>query len=175
VNCYGQGYLEIFIFGLIDNFIIWTFAVICCIDNENRGVSLPVCDVDRHVIIRKLLDSILNVLPVLIRRKISKMLKSTIFCDITPCSPLKVNRRFGGTYRLNLQGRRMSRARNQRESRYKAGAFTLVSCSTYYSTLKMEAIRSSETSVDFQRTTLRYIPEDGTHHSHRCENLKSYK
>jgi hypothetical protein len=28
-------------------------------------------------------------------------------------------------------------------------------------TLKMEAICSSETSVDTQRTTLRYIPEDG--------------
>jgi hypothetical protein len=26
----------------------------------------------------------------------------------------------------------------------------------------MEAIRSSETSVDFQRTALRYIPEDST-------------
>jgi hypothetical protein len=29
--------------------------------------------------------------------------KSTIFWDITPCSPLKVNRRFGGTYRLHLE------------------------------------------------------------------------
>jgi hypothetical protein len=29
----------------------------------------------------------------------------TIFSDITPCSPLKVNRRFGGTYRLHLQSR----------------------------------------------------------------------
>jgi hypothetical protein len=28
-----------------------------------------------------------------------------VFWDITPCSPLKVNRRFGGTYRLHLQGR----------------------------------------------------------------------
>jgi hypothetical protein len=53
-------------------------------------------------------------------------------------------------------------------------AFTLVSCSAYSSTLKMEAICSSETSVDFQRTTQRYIPEDGTLHNHRCENLKSY-
>jgi hypothetical protein len=43
------------------------------------------------------------------------------------------------------------------------------------STLKMEAICSSETSVDTQRTTRRYIPEDGTLHNHRCENLKSYK
>jgi hypothetical protein len=38
-------------------------------------------------------------------------------------------------------------------------AFTLVSCSAY-STLKMETICSSETSVDFQRTTRRYITED---------------
>jgi hypothetical protein len=41
-------------------------------------------------------------------------------------------------------------------------AFTLVSFSAYSSTLKMEAICSSETSVDFQRNTQRYIPEDGT-------------
>jgi hypothetical protein len=27
---------------------------------------------------------------------------------------------------------------------------------------------------DNQRTTRRYIPEDGTLHNHRCENLKSY-
>jgi hypothetical protein len=37
----------------------------------------------------------------------------------------------------------------------------------------MEAIYSSETSFDFQRTTRRYIPEDSTLHNHRCENLKS--
>jgi hypothetical protein len=35
-------------------------------------------------------------------------------------------------------------------------------CSSYFSTLKLEAICSSETSVDSQRTTRRYIPEDGT-------------
>jgi hypothetical protein len=40
--------------------------------------------------------------------------------------------------------------------------------------LKMEAICSSKTSVDFQRTTWRYIPEDSTLHNHPCENLKSY-
>jgi hypothetical protein len=38
----------------------------------------------------------------------------------------------------------------------------------------MEATRSSETLVDFQQTTQRYIPEDGTLHNHRSENLKSY-
>jgi hypothetical protein len=32
-------------------------------------------------------------------------LKNIIFWDITPCSPLSFNRRFGETYRLHLQGR----------------------------------------------------------------------
>jgi hypothetical protein len=41
-----------------------------------------------------------------------------------------------------------------------------------FSTLKMEAIRSSETSVN-ARSTQRHIPEDDILHSHRCENLKS--
>jgi hypothetical protein len=48
------------------------------------------------------------------------ILNGTIFWDITPCSPLSLNLRFGGT-------------------------------------------------------TWRYIPEDGTLHNHRCENLKSYR
>jgi hypothetical protein len=39
-------------------------------------------------------------------------------------------------------------------------AFTLVSCLAHFSTLKMEVMCSSETSVDFQWTTLCYIPED---------------
>jgi hypothetical protein len=34
----------------------------------------------------------------------------------------------------------------------------------YFSILKMGAICSSETSIDFQRTTQSYIPEDGTLH-----------
>jgi hypothetical protein len=34
------------------------------------------------------------------------VMKSIIFWDMTPCSLLRCNRRFGGTYRLHLQGRR---------------------------------------------------------------------
>jgi hypothetical protein len=41
--------------------------------------------------------------------------------------------------------------------------FMLVSCVAYSSALKMEAKWSSETLVDFQQTTLRYIPEDRTY------------
>jgi hypothetical protein len=38
----------------------------------------------------------------------------------------------------------------------------------------MEATCSSETSVDFQRTTCRYSPDDRTSYNHRWENLKPY-
>jgi hypothetical protein len=44
------------------------------------------------------------------------IVKSSVFWDITPCSPSKVNRSFGGTCRLHLQGRKI----NQRESRWQA-------------------------------------------------------
>jgi hypothetical protein len=72
---------------------------------------------------------------------IAVVMESSIFWDIIPCN------------RLHLQGR-ISRARYQRESRFQAGIFL------GFLTLKMEAVCSSETSVDFQRTTLLYIPED---------------
>jgi hypothetical protein len=66
----------------------------------------------------------------------------------TPCIPLKVDRRFGGTFRLHLQGRRMSQVRNQYEE-----VSNLDSCFAYCSTLKLAVTCSSEISTDFQRTT----------------------
>jgi hypothetical protein len=39
--------------------------------------------------------------------------------------------------------------------------------------LKLEAVLSSETLVNFHQTTRCYIPEDSTRHSHHFENLKS--
>jgi hypothetical protein len=65
---------------------------------------------------------------------------------------------------LNLSGKfdlELRLATNELRHRMKGRARpTLVSCSAYSLTLKMEAICYSETSVDFQRTTRRYIPED---------------
>jgi hypothetical protein len=55
---------------------------------------------------------------------------------------------------LHLEGRRINQAGNQREAGSKPN------WSPYSSTLKMEEICSSETSVDFQRTTRRVIPKD---------------
>jgi hypothetical protein len=88
--------------------------------------------------------------------------KSIIFWDITPCSPLSVNRHFGGTYHLHLQVQRnkfSKKPASKQASRWQA----------------MEAICSSETSVNTERNARRYIPEDDTLHNHRCENLKSYE
>jgi hypothetical protein len=39
--------------------------------------------------------------------------------------------------------------------------------------LMMEAVGTSETSVNFNVTTRRYIPEDSKLHTRRRENLKS--
>jgi hypothetical protein len=44
------------------------------------------------------------------------VMKSSIFWDIMPYSPLKVNRRFRGTRRLHLQGRRNQREAGSKQS-----------------------------------------------------------
>jgi hypothetical protein len=105
------------------------------------------------------------------------ILMSSVFWDIRAYTPLKVNRNYGGTCRLHPQGRRISQARNQHEvgsmQALLTAYFMLVSCLAY-SAPKMKATYSSETSVSFQRTTGRYIPNDRTLQNHRCENLKCY-
>jgi hypothetical protein len=53
-----------------------------------------------------------------------------------------------------------------------ATRFSLVSCSAFSSTLKMEAIYYSETLLDFQRTVRSCISGDRSLHSHCCESFK---
>jgi hypothetical protein len=89
-------------------------------------------------------------------------MKSIIFWDMTPCNLLICTRRFGGTYRLHIQGGRIVQ-----EPSEQAGGILLATCLlagllNYSSTLKMEAICSSETSGAAQRITRRHIPEDDT-------------
>jgi hypothetical protein len=76
----------------------------------------------------------------------SVVLGSTIFWDVTPYSRVQIYRRFE---------RAFPRARRQPPAH--AG-----SSLADYSTLKMESIRSSETSIH-TRSTQRHIPEDGIH------------
>jgi hypothetical protein len=73
--------------------------------------------------------------------------------DITLCSPLKVSRCFGGTYRLHLQGRNISRARNQLEGRWQA---IVLFKQSYVSLLfgpEDRGSKSSETSTKFYQIT----------------------
>jgi hypothetical protein len=90
---------------------------------------------------------------------LQNFLKNAVFWDVATCRSC-VNWRFGGTYCLRLQGRKICE-RGTKFSRW------------IQTTLKMEPIRSSETSVH-TRSTPRHIPEDGIIYSHHCENLKSY-
>jgi hypothetical protein len=73
-------------------------------------------------------------------------MKSTIFWDITPYSPLKVNRRFGGTWHPS-SGSKKKPSKKQRGNH--SSTFPLVPCSAYSSTLKMEAICSPKRRLTF--------------------------
>jgi hypothetical protein len=85
----------------------------------------------------------------------------TVSCEMDMTLALNVNWGFGWRYRLHLQGRKISQAIAQRESKY----FCLPPALMLVYFLKMEAICSSETSSDSQQTTQR--------RNHRCENPKS--
>jgi hypothetical protein len=69
------------------------------------------------------------------------VMKSSTFMDITPCSPLKVNRRFGGTQCFAC-------------CLLHAGFFL----GLFFDLEDGGETCSSETSVDFQRNTRRYNP-----------------
>jgi hypothetical protein len=73
--------------------------------------------------------------------------QNAVFWDVEPCRSC-VNRRFGGTYRLHLQGRKIRKLET--------------SLSRWLQT-EQSAIHSSETSVHTS-STRPHIPEDGILH-----------
>jgi hypothetical protein len=52
-----------------------------------------------------------------------------------------------------------------------AYCFILVFCFAYFSTMTIHATFYSETSVNPQQSTSRYIPDSKTHRIYRCDNL----
>jgi hypothetical protein len=85
-------------------------------------------------------------------------MKSSVFWDTRPCSPLKVDRRFAGIFRLHFRVRIICLLiAPALLVTYLHGGFL-----AYFSTLNMEATYSFETSVEIQLTTRRYTQEDET-------------
>jgi hypothetical protein len=84
-------------------------------------------------------------------------MKNAVFWDVAPCRSC-VNRRFGGTYHLLLQGRKIRSLQPPAHAGSSLADF---------STLKMEAIISSETSFH-TRSTRRHIAEESILHDLIC-------
>jgi hypothetical protein len=127
-------------------------------------------------------------------------MNSSVLLNITPFSPLKINRRFGGTCLLHLHGRTINQARNQHEvgstfqrklappfSRSKikprnqpeTGRKLLIVCFTLLAvcyTLICSLAYSSALKMEatcFSKTAL-YPRIQNSSYPPLCENLKSY-
>jgi hypothetical protein len=106
---------------------------------ECKNYSLETaCGVITQLLVKK---TLLN--PVGFEVLTAVIMKSSIFCDITLCSSLKMNQHF-----------------------CKPPVFMLVSCLAYFSIVKMEVTCSSKMSVSFQQTSWHYtcISKDRTLH-----------
>jgi hypothetical protein len=80
------------------------------------------------------------------------------------------DRRFGVTYCLLLQGRKISQASYQEEEGHKylvllTNCFLLLTCLAYSSILKEEAVYYSETSVYYQSTRCHILEDSSNKHS----------
>jgi hypothetical protein len=87
-------------------------------------------------------------------------IKTSVFWDITPCCPVKVND--VSEEHVTFIFRVEEEAKEETSMKHSASYACFVLCSSFDHsfTLKVEAVCSSETSIDFHRTTRRYIPED---------------
>jgi hypothetical protein len=91
--------------------------------------------------------------------------KSAIFWDVKSRSPLKVKRRFGGIYRLHLQGRSIRLTRSQQLAICFNAGF-----------LRGLLIPKDGGGMFLRNVGLLSTDYTGLYPSnHRCENLKSYK
>jgi hypothetical protein len=106
----------------------------------------------------------------------------TVFWDVAPCSHVQIDRRFRGDCCLHHQGDELA-AREKvcwETGRKRQRLGPLLYLNPLYASylliaLMMEAVRTSETSVNFNQTTRCNNPDDSHLHTRRRENLKSQK
>jgi hypothetical protein len=91
---------------IILNLYILSFNASQNSSKEEKWFLIKPCVHIRYAVIKYILQT--SLLHVGFEVLTAVNMKSIIFWDITPCSPLGVNRRFGGTYRLVLQGKKVS-------------------------------------------------------------------
>jgi hypothetical protein len=89
-------------------------------------------------------------------------MKSIIFWDMTPCSPLSFNRHLEEHIASIFRVEEIGSANQQTSTWLQPACVACWFSEPISSTLKMEAICPSETSVETKRTTRRHIPEDDT-------------
>jgi hypothetical protein len=87
-------------------------------------------------------------------------LKISVFCDIMPCSQLKVNRSCRRIFRPHIQGWRVSQQ---------------AACFILGFSLRLPSSPEDGGDMFFRKWTARhYIREDRTRHNRRCDNLKAH-
>jgi hypothetical protein len=99
-----------------------------------------------------------------------------------PCSPLKVNRHFGGTCHLHFQSQRICQAKKKHGSRWQSEHMALLA-TCFHVCFLLSLFFDPEDGNDmfllnFVWLSMDYMvlhPEDRTLHNHWCENFKSYK
>lgn len=76
------------------------------------------------------------------------------------CNPVEIRRRFGRIHCLHPQDRRKIQAKNHQD----IGCLHVhrVGCLAYSTIVKIEVVNSSETSVNFHRTTRGQIAKQST-------------
>jgi hypothetical protein len=95
-------------------------------------------------------------------------MKNAVLWGVAPCRSDRLNRSFGGSYRIHLQGKKIQREQVAAELLLPAHAGSSLAD---FSTLKMEAIRSSETSVQSITSTRRHTPKYGILHFVSCPHF----
>jgi hypothetical protein len=99
-------------------------------------------------------------------------MKSSVFWIVMTWS-YKAARRFGGTYHLYLQGRRIRQVRNQQNQVVSWACFLLVSSFSYTSILKTEAVFFSE-MLGCRQTAWHFNSKDPAPHFGICFLLSRF-